>query len=120
MWNNVFVTASCLMLAASIANLCAEADPYANTATVARTEAEAALKSGVSSVTIAVMADGKIVYANAFGMIGSEKSTPADTNTQFNVGSVSKIFTAIAILQLHEQHKLDLDKPVTDTCPSLG
>jgi CubicO group peptidase (beta-lactamase class C family) len=119
MWNKLFISTFCLMLSSSIATLCVAADRYANTAAVAGAEAKAALEAGASSVTVAVIADGKIVYANAFGMIGNDKSTPADVNTQFNIGSISKLFTAIAILQLRDQGILDLDKPVTDYLPDF-
>ena len=119
MWNKLFISTFCLILSSSISTLCAAADRYANTAAVAGTAAAAALQAGASSVTVAVMADGKIVYADAFGMIGNDKSTPADVHTQFNIGSISKIFTAIAILQLRDQGILDLDKPVTDYLPEF-
>jgi CubicO group peptidase (beta-lactamase class C family) len=105
-----------MMLAAP--SLCAAKDRYANTAAVARKEATAALESaGVFSVTTAVMVDGRIVYAGAFGMIGSDRSTPADTETQFNAGSVSKVFTAVAMLRLRDQGRIDLDKPVVHYLP---
>jgi CubicO group peptidase (beta-lactamase class C family) len=108
-----------IALATVLSTLCAAADRYANTAAVAGTEAKAALEAGASSVTVAVMADGKIVYAKAFGEIGPDKSAPADVNTQFNMGSIAKLFPAIAALQLGEQGKLDLDKPVTDYLPKF-
>jgi CubicO group peptidase (beta-lactamase class C family) len=119
MWNKLFISTFCLMLSSSIATLCVAADRYANTAAVAGAEAKKALEADASSVTVAVMADGKIVYANAFGMIGNDKSTPADVHTQFNIGSISKLFTTIAILQLRDQGILDLDKPVTDYLPEF-
>jgi D-alanyl-D-alanine carboxypeptidase len=98
MWNTLLATTFSLMLSASMSNLCAAYDQYANTAAVIGTEAERALESGAFSLTVAVMADGKIVYAKAFGLIGPDKSTPADVNTQFNMGSIAKLFPAIAVL----------------------
>ena len=63
------------------------------------------------------MVDGRIVYAEAFGMIGSDRSTPPDTETQFNAGSISKVFTAVAMLRLRDQGRIDLDKPVVHYLP---
>ncbi|GAB1476320.1 hypothetical protein MASR2M70_11540 [Bacillota bacterium] len=72
-----------------------------------------------SSATVAVMADGKIVYAEAFGLRDRAKNLKAETDTQFNVGSVSKIFTAAAVLVLEQEGRLSLDKPVTDYIPDF-
>ncbi len=66
-----------------------------------------------SSAAVAIMDDGKIVYSEQFGMRNREKSLPVDRETQFNIGSVSKIFTAVAMLSLVDQGKVELDAPVT-------
>lgn len=72
-----------------------------------------------SSATVAIMDDGKIVYSEQFGMRSREKSLPVDRETQFNIGSVSKIFTAAAILRLVDQGKVELDAPVTTYLPQF-
>ncbi|MEO8508471.1 MAG: serine hydrolase domain-containing protein [Betaproteobacteria bacterium] len=95
-------------------------DRYANTAAVARKEATAALESaGVFSVTTAVMVDGNIVHAEAYGTIGSGRSSRPDAETQFNAGSISKVFTAVAMLRLRDQGRIDLDKPVVHYLPQF-
>lgn len=66
-----------------------------------------------SSAAVAIMDDGKIVYSEQFGMRNREKSLPVGRETQFNIGSVSKIFTAVAMLSLVDQGKVALDAPVT-------
>ncbi|MBU0959971.1 MAG: beta-lactamase family protein, partial [Proteobacteria bacterium] len=66
-----------------------------------------------SSATVAIMDDGQIVYSEQFGMRSREKSLPVDRETQFNIGSISKIFTAAAMLHLVDQGKVELDAPVT-------
>jgi len=108
-----------LVAFASASSVCNAQQPYANVAAVAREQATAALKDdpGVFSLTTAVMVDGRIVYAEAFGMIGNDRSTPADVETQFNAGSISKVFTAVAILRLRDQGRIDLDKPVVHYLP---
>jgi CubicO group peptidase (beta-lactamase class C family) len=115
--NKIFVTIFALMLSAEISTVCLAEDRYTHTANVARTEAASALAAGAFSGTLAVIADGKIVYNDAFGAIGTGKSTPPDDNTQFNAGSIGKVLTAVAMLQLREQGKIDLDKPVTHYLP---
>ena len=86
---------------------------------VARTEIWKAVSNGASSVTVAVMDKGRIVYAEAFGMIDRERSIPANTETQYNIGSISKVFTMIAVLQLCQQRKIELDSPVVQYLPEF-
>lgn len=117
MLNKIFVIIFALTLSAQISTACLAKDQYTNTANVARTEAASTLASGAFSGTLAVIADGKIVYDNTFGTIGAGKSTRPDINTQYNAGSISKVFTAVAMLQLREQGKIELDDPVTDYLP---
>jgi CubicO group peptidase (beta-lactamase class C family) len=114
-----FVTVFVLMLSACLAQAGSRPHQYTRTAEVARTEEASALASGAFSGTLAVIADGKIVYARAFGKIGAGRSSTPDIETQFNAGSISKVFTAVAMLQLRERGKIDLDKPVTDYLPEF-
>ena len=81
---------------------------------------EAALKkSGAPSVSVAVVQDGKIAFAKAFGNADLETGRPADMNTRYAVGSISKQFTAAALLLLQEQGKLSLDDKVSKYFPNL-
>jgi CubicO group peptidase (beta-lactamase class C family) len=52
--------------------------------------------------------NGKIVYQKSFGYADIENQVPNTSNTVFQIASVSKVFTAIAVVQLYEQKKLDL------------
>ncbi|MEI6286753.1 MAG: serine hydrolase domain-containing protein [Bacillota bacterium] len=92
---------------------------YSQSISAARTEIWQALSNGASSATVAIMDGDRIVYSEAFGMTDRAKSTPANTATQFNIGSTSKIFTAAAILLLCEDGKVDLDQPVTTYLPEF-
>jgi len=79
------------------------------------------LDSGIpSSATAAVMVDGKVVYAEGFGLRDRSNNLPVDTQTQFNMGSISKIFTAAAILALVQEESVSLDKPVTEYLPGFS
>lgn len=73
--------------------------------------------SHMPGVAIAVVKNGEIVYAEGFGARDSERSLPATPDTLFGIGSITKSFVAIAILQLVEQGKLDLDDPVSKYIP---
>lgn len=66
---------------------------------------------------IAVVQDGETIYANGFGARDIEKGLPATADTLFGIGSITKSFVAISILQLAEQGKLDLDDPVSKHIP---
>src|ERR1044072_6087552 len=63
-------------------------------------------RSGVPSASIAVVKDGKIVYLNAYGSARLDPKTPATTAMRYSIGSISKQFTAAAMLLLQEQGKL--------------
>ena len=106
------------MLALSGLTGAAAAD-YAQTSAVARTEIWQALSNGASAATVAIMDGDRIVYSEAFGMTDRAKSIPANTATQFNIGSTSKIFTAAAVLLLCEDGTVNLDQPVTTYLPDF-
>lgn len=66
-------------------------------------------RTGAPGATIAVYKDGKSIYSHAYGWRDLEKRTPATVDTHYEVGSITKQFTAAAVLQLKEAGKLDLD-----------
>src|SRR6185369_16005719 len=81
--------------------------------------AEALAETGVPSASIAVVKDGKIVYLNAYGSARLEPKTPATSAMRYSIGSISKQFTAVAMLLLQEQGKLSLDDKVGKFVPDL-
>lgn len=64
------------------------------------------------ALSIALVDDQKIVWSKGYGFQDAAKKIPATPDTVYRVGSVSKLFTDVAIMQLVEQGKLDLDAPV--------
>lgn len=76
-------------------------------------------KFGAPSVSVAVVRDGRLFYARAFGMADLASKRAADVHTRYAVGSISKQFTAAALLLLQEQGKLSLDDPVSKYFPNL-
>ena len=75
--------------------------------------------TGVPSASIAVVQDGKIVYLQAYGAARLDPQTPATPQMRYSIGSISKQFTAAAILMLAEEGKLSLDDPVSKYIPGL-
>ena len=75
--------------------------------------------TGVPSASIAVVSGGKIAYLRAYGEARLDPPTPATTNMRYAIGSISKQFTAAAILMLAEQGKLSLEDPVSRFVPNL-
>jgi len=74
---------------------------------------------GLPIVSIALVDDQQVVWAKGFGIVDSASHRLAGPQTVFRVGSVSKLFTDVAIMQLVEQGKLDLDAPVTRYLPDF-
>ncbi|HEX8090553.1 MAG TPA: serine hydrolase domain-containing protein, partial [Blastocatellia bacterium] len=72
------------------------------------------------ALSIALVDDRQTVWAKGFGFANPKDKTPATAETVYRVGSVSKLFTDIAIMQLVEQGKLDLDAPVTRYLPDFS
>src|SRR4029450_6688999 len=68
-----------------------------------------------AGATVAVVRDGKLLFEKGYGYADVVKRTPVNPEqTLFRVGSVSKVFTWTAVMQLWEEGKLDLDKDVNE------
>lgn len=80
---------------------------------------DALAKTGVPSASVAVVKDGQIAYLHAYGNARLDPVTPAKPEMRYSIGSISKQFTAAAILLLQEQGKLSLDDKVAKFIPSL-
>jgi len=70
------------------------------------------------AVSIAVINEGRIEWARAYGTLEANGKVPATVTTVFQAASVSKPFTALAALRLVQQHKLDLDADVNNSLKS--
>jgi len=81
--------------------------------------ADALTKAGVPSASVAVVQDGKIAYLQAYGDARLEPPTAAKPQMRYSIGSISKQFTAAAILLLQEQGKLSLEDNVGKFIPGL-
>src|SRR5690242_5677509 len=70
-------------------------------------------RDNIAGATIAVVKDGKVIFAKGYGFSDVAKRKPVSAeDTLFRPGSISKLFTWTSVMQLVEQGKLDLDKNV--------
>jgi D-alanyl-D-alanine carboxypeptidase len=82
--------------------------------------ADAVLKrTGVPSASVAVVRDGHVVYAHAYGSSKLEPATAADAGLRYSIGSISKQFAASCILLLQQDGRLSLDDRVSRWFPDL-
>ena len=70
-------------------------------------------------VSIVLVDDQRIVWQKGFGYADPQAKTPVSSDTLFRVGSVSKLFTDVAVMQLVERGKIDLDAPVKTYLPGF-
>ena len=122
----ILLTMLFLPLAATHAQASAqtvEAIDPALRARIDRIAMEVLEETGVPSASVAVVKGGKLVYTHAYGSArlatGSSPAVPATAEMRYSIGSISKQFTAAAILLLQEDGKLSLDDAVGKYVPSL-
>ena len=72
------------------------------------------------SIAAAVVRDGEIVWSGAVGLADGEASLEATPGTQYRVGSITKTFTAVAVMQLRDAGELDLDDRVEQHIPGIA
>lgn len=80
---------------------------------------DALAKTGAPSASIAVVKDGKLAYAKAYGTANLETKLAATPQMRYSIGSISKQFTAAAVLLLAQDGKLSLDDKVVRFLPDL-
>jgi len=72
-----------------------------------------------AGVSVALVDGQRTVLVEGFGLADRQQNRPASAGTVYRVGSISKLFTALAAMQLVEQGKLDLDAPIQDVLPTF-
>lgn len=73
----------------------------------------------IPGLSIGIALKGELIYTKGFGYSDLEHLVPVNLNTVFEIGSVSKQFTATAIMLLVKQGKLNLDDPIQKYIPNL-
>lgn len=74
-------------------------------------------KADEPGATALIARNGKVIYTKAIGMANLELNVPMQIDHVFRIGSITKQFTAVAILQLMEQGKLNLQDDITKFIP---
>jgi CubicO group peptidase (beta-lactamase class C family) len=73
----------------------------------------------VPGLAIAVVQDGEVALAKAYGLRDVEAGLPVTTNTQFQIASLSKSFTATGVALLVDEGRLDWERPVREYLPEF-
>jgi CubicO group peptidase (beta-lactamase class C family) len=101
------------LLAPATAHLTPQASAAAESARIETIVQQAMRRPGAVAVSVAVGRGEEMLYEKASGFADLEFAVPADEQTMFRIGSVTKQFTAAAVLKLAERGKLALDDPLT-------
>jgi len=81
---------------------------------VARARIDSAVNNGLVSMTVAVAMNGRIIWAEGFGWADKERRIRASPHSMYGVGSISKSYTATAMMTLVEKGLVQLDRPAND------
>ncbi|KKL70025.1 hypothetical protein LCGC14_2109060, partial [marine sediment metagenome] len=73
----------------------------------------------LGGVAIALVDDQRLVFADGFGFADKRRRIPATAKSVYRAGSISKLFTAVAAMQLVERGELDIDRPVGCYIPNF-
>ena len=77
-------------------------------------------KNDITGLSIALVDDQKIVWQQGFGYADLENRITATPQTVYRAGSIAKVFTASAAMQLAESGKLDIDHPLAEALPGFS
>lgn len=95
-------------------------EQYAPAVAKAREHSQALMaECQVPGLSVAIAVDGRVVWSEGFGYADRDKKTLVTPRTKFRVASVSKCFTAAAVIRLYEQRRLDLDAPIQSYVPNF-
>jgi len=81
---------------------------------------EQRLYQQIPGIAIGIVYDQELIWSKGYGVSDLESQTPVTPKTLFRIGSVTKVFTATAVMQLRDQGKLRLDDPVSRHLPEFG
>ncbi len=76
-------------------------------------------RQGIPGLSVAIVDDGRMVWTGGFGLADVENEIPATDRTAYRLASISKPITALAICQLAERGRIDLDAPIQRYVPGF-
>ena len=74
----------------------------------------------LTAISAALLVDDRVVWSEAFGYANRDTQLRATVDTRFNIGSVAKMFAALAVMILRDSGMLSLDQPVAELLPSFS
>lgn len=74
----------------------------------------------ITGISIALVDDQRVVWQKGFGHADLENGVPATPETIYRAGSIAKVFTAAATMQLAEQGRLAIDRPLVEALPEFS
>jgi CubicO group peptidase (beta-lactamase class C family) len=116
-FNGVRSFAFQILLGASVVGLSVAAEPNPGASKPDFSKVRKSIQERVSripSISVAVARKGEVLWEEGFGWADRESQIPANEHTMYYTASVTKSFTATALMILYERKKLDLDRPVND------
>ena len=84
-----------------------------------QTAAQELINQGASAIAIALVDDKRIIWSQRFGLADRDTGQMPTDSTMFGVGSVSKMFAAIAVMKLVDRGVVDLDTPLVTYLPAF-
>jgi CubicO group peptidase (beta-lactamase class C family) len=76
-------------------------------------------RQNIPGMSLAVVKNGEPLYVKSYGVATLEHPVPATPRTVYQIGSIGKQFTAVAVMMLAGEHKLDLDDPLSKYLPEV-
>lgn len=119
------VFAVCLLLACQAPRVSAQTAAAASGLPAEKVKQIEALVSAemerqkIPGLSVAVVTDARVRWSNGYGLADVENNVPAKAATVYRLASVSKTITAVAVMQLAERGRVDLDAPVQKYCPAF-
>ncbi|PKO89643.1 MAG: serine hydrolase [Betaproteobacteria bacterium HGW-Betaproteobacteria-12] len=77
-------------------------------------------ENDITGISIALVDDQQVIWQQGFGHADLEQGIPATPETIYRAGSIAKVFTAAATMQLAERGRLDIDRPLTEALPEFS
>jgi CubicO group peptidase (beta-lactamase class C family) len=104
-----------------------KADPNATSVRLSADQATKELEAFVKKLaeadafsgSLLLAKDGKVLYKGAFGLANKDFNAPNKVDTKFNLGSMNKMFTGVAIAQMVEKGKISYDDPLSKFIPDF-
>jgi CubicO group peptidase (beta-lactamase class C family) len=76
-------------------------------------------RQNIPGISLAVVKNGKPLYIKSYGVATLEHGVRAQPQTVYQIGSIGKQFTAVAVMLLANEHKLDIDDPLSKYLPEV-